>query len=305
MRVVGIENIICDYYFDQKNSYINGGGTVANILVNLDQKKIPCKLIGYCGSDKQGIWIINSLKKTKIDTKDIQMTSNRTKSFYIMENKTSSICPFCKSKKKRYPNLSISKIHSLLKPDDYILLKDYSKTNEQIMSQCQNKIFLDLSMIKPLLYCSKEEIENYIFNHYKVINIKENVFLFFQKKLKQSAKELLEKMNSEIILITKGKKGVEFFHNHRHYIFDIKEPFLEIETNGCGDAFFSNIIFETITNPRKIRTKKDFDKMFEESQKQVKIVIQTMGARNHIIPNQQIKKQNNECICDTFHLISY
>lgn len=302
MRVVGIENIICDYYLYKNKIYINGGGTIANILVNLDNQKIPCKLIGYCGNDEQGNWILHSLKKTNIDINQIQMTSTRTKCFYVTEKKTSSICPFCQKKKKRYPNTSIKKISLSLKSDDYVLLKDFTKANIQLIKQLKNEIFLDISMTKQILYSSKEEIENYIFHRYKIINMNESVFLLLQKKLKKISSELLKQMKSELIIITKGKKGVEFFYRQHHYQFDIENPFLEVETNGCGDTFFSNIIFEILKNPFKVWTKTDFIKIFEESQKKVKIVIQSIGARNHIIPNQEIKKAE-QCICDTFHRI--
>ncbi len=301
MRVVGIENMICDYYFWNNQVFVNGGGTVSNILVNLDHQKIPCKLIGYCGADEQGTWIRNSLKQTTIDIQDITITNHPTKNFYIKDGKTTSYCPICQTKKERYPNFSLEKITSSITPTDYLLLKDYSITNVKLIIQLSNPILLDISTIKHFIYMEKEKIENYIFYPYKIMNISEDTFEFLLKKLNQTKKELLHKMNSELIIITKGKKGTEFFYHDHHYDFSIENPFPEIETNGCGDTFFSNIICHILLNPKKIWTETDFQKMFFESQKKVEIVLKNIGARNHIIPNVLIKK-TNKCICMTFQI---
>lgn len=294
MRIIGIENFICDYYITDDKTYINGGGTVANILVNLDFFAISCKLIGYCGNDTQGNWIRNSLKGTNVDLSDIIITG-KTKKFFMKDGKYSSTCPICKQKAKRYPAIKIETILPLIKKDDWILIKDFSVLNNQIINQIKNPILIDIGYTKPLLHLEESEIIPFITYPYKMINLKEEVLIFLCNKLRIDKEKLLKEMKAEIIMITKGKNGVEFLFKNRQYQYKLKKPFKEIETNGCGDSFFSCAI-NRITREKNI-TEKTFKMIFDEGNKLVKQVVSQIGARNHLIPNGILTSYKN-CICD-------
>lgn len=295
MRIVGIENVVCDYYFWEEHIYINGGGTVSNILVNLDSYGIPCKLIGYCGNDAQGKWILNSLRHTNIDTSDIKEINARTKCFYIDKIRSSTICPICGKKKKKYPNEKVENILRNIKKEDILLIKDYSKINEKIIQNVKNDILIDMGYIKPLLYLDKETIKKFIYFPYLIVSIKEELLLFIAKKLGQPKEKILNDMKANLIVITKGKKGVEFIYQKKQYAYSLKEPYKEIETNGCGDAFFSIVIKEILNNPEI--QEKMFSHFFEMGNKLVKVVLKEVGARNHVIPNGKMIGYK-DCLCD-------
>ncbi len=106
-------------------------------------------------------------------------------------------------------------------------------------------------------------------------------------------------MNIYFLIITKGKKGATIIFANNVYDYEVI-PLKEKETNGCGDIFFATFISEIIKK-EKI-TKIDIDEIFELAQKNVATVLNNIGARNHIVKNEIIKK-NEKCICEDFSVI--
>ena len=293
MKIVGVENIIADYYWHKDNVYFNGGGTVSNILLYLNHFGIPSKIIGYVGNDSQGKWINNSLEKLRIDTSAIVTVNQETKSFYIKDKKTTSVCPLCQKKKKRYPNISLEMVKKSLQKEDCLILKDYSALNAKILESVSNKVYIDIGCIKPFLYLENVKILSFFQNKIHMLSIKEEVLVFLLKKLQMKKEELLSKINANRMIITKGKNGASFILNKQEYIFLSKEPFAEIETNGCGDAFFSVLIYHDLNGNYQ---KENFESIFDEVQILVETVISRIGARDHIIKNVKVPN-GKECVC--------
>lgn len=293
MRVIGIGNLILDYYFVDGKIEINGGGTVSNILANLSSMGIKTKICGYYGNDILGSLSKKLLEEAKVNTGLLVKKNYHTKCFFIDLQKTSSICPYCG---KKYKNYKLKKdIKDFAEEDDIILIQDYT-----VLEDINNKICLDFGYYNHLLYEENEKIEKFIFRKYYIVSIKEEALFFILKKLKLTFQQFKEKINIYFLIITKGKKGVTIVFNDKEYNYKTK-PYEEKETNGCGDIFFSTFISEILK--RKNITKKDIDDIYYLAQNNVFTVVNTIGARNHIVKNKIITK-NKKCICEDFSIKS-
>lgn len=291
MKVVGIKNLVLDYYFFDNEIYINGGGTVCNILSNLSKMGIPTKIIGYYGFDKMGEIAKISLEKCNVDISDLERKEYHTKCFFINPKKTTAVCPYCNKKTKDH---SLKKDINI-KKDDILLIQDYV-----LLNNLKNKICLDFSSFFSLIYKDKKEIENFIFRNYYIVSIKEKALLFLLKKLDMTFNQFIQKSNIYFLIITKEKKGATILFNKKEYNY-YNTPFKEIETNGCGDIFLATFICEILK--RTTLNKKDIDEIYQLALKNVHIVLQNIGARNHIIKNIKIKKKENKCICEDFEIV--
>ncbi len=293
MTVVGISNLILDYYFFDNKITINSGGTVSNILANLSSMGIDTKIFGYYGSDTLGKEAKRMMEETGVDTSLLEMKDYKTKCFFINFQGYSSICPYCNKKRNNYKLRKDIKYH--LNEDDIVLIQDYVALEKNI----KQKLCLDFGYYGNLVYMSKEKIEDFIFHKFYMVSIKDKALSFILRKLDLTFDQFKKKMNVYFLIITKGKKGATIVFDNKEYDYEVI-PFEEKETNGCGDIFFATFISEIIK--KKNITKIDIDKIFELAQKNVAIVLNNIGARNHIVKNKIIKK-NEKCICEDFSII--
>lgn len=292
MNVIGIGNLVLDYYFYNNKIYANGGDTVSNILSNLAVMGIKTKIFGYYGNDTLGKLSKQSLEYAGVDTSLLVQLDYKTKCFFITPNGTTSICPYCG--KKRRNHTFRKGIENFISDEDIILLKDY-----MVVNGLQNKICLDFGYYKDLIYEDIKSIRDFIFKKYYIVNIKEDALLFILKKLNISYEVFLKNCNIYCLIITKGSKGATIVFNNKEHHYK-PEPFSEIETNGCGDMFLATFIAEIIK--RKNITSKDIDEIYEIAQKNVYTVISNIGARNHIFKNKLIKGKD-KCICEDFSVV--
>ena len=156
MRVLGIGNLILDYYFFNDNIYINGGGTVSNILVNLSSFNVETKIIGYYGNDVVGHTSKNFIEKAGVNTSLLEEKNYSTKCFFINNKETNSICPYCRKKRKNYKLKD--NFYTYINKDDIILIQDYT-----VLKDIPNKICLDFSYFNKLIYKDNNDIKKYIF----------------------------------------------------------------------------------------------------------------------------------------------
>lgn len=292
MNVVGIGNLIVDYYFYDNKIYINGGGTIPNILCNLSSMNVKTKIIGYYGNDKPGMIAKESIEKMNVDTSLLLKKEYKTKCFFINPSGTSSYCPKCGKKFRDYKIRN--NIKDYINNDDIILIQDYT-----ILDDIPNKICLDFGYYNRLIYEDVKNIEKFIFRKYYMVNIKETVLSFILKKLNITFKEFKEKVDTYLLIITKGKNGASILFNDNIYNYN-SEVFKEIETNGCGDIFFATFISEIIK--RGNINSNDIKEIYDLAQKNVFKVISNIGARNHIVKNLTITKKD-KCICEDFYII--
>ena len=109
MRVIGIGDLVIDYYYKNgKFLGINGGMTAHNIIANLSKMGINTAVFGVCGNDLQGEIAIKSLENINVDVKKIKKLDNvKTRCFHVSyfdnDNKllfsSKKRCPFCCNKK--------------------------------------------------------------------------------------------------------------------------------------------------------------------------------------------------------------
>lgn len=292
MTVVGIGNLILDYYFFDNQVYINGGGTVSNILANLSSMGIDTKICGYYGNDRLGEKSKESLKKVGVDTSLLEQKNYHTKCFFIDKDGYSSTCPYCGKKSRNY-KLRIP-VEKYIAEDDIVLIQDYV-----LLENLPNKICLDFGYYGSLIYEGNENIEKFIFREYYMVSIKESVLSFLFKKLGLTFDEFLEKCDVYFLIITRGNKGATIVYKNNIYEYDAM-PLEEKETNGCGDIFFATFISEVIK--RKHITKDDIDQIFELAQKNVSKVLNHIGARDHLVQNMPIK-MTDKCLCEDFTIL--
>lgn len=291
MTIVGLSNLVLDYYFYNNKIYLNGGGTVSNILANLSSMGIDTKICGYYGNDYGGRVAKKLIEECHVDTSLLTRKNYLTKKFFITPSGFSSTCPYCHKKTKNIPlNLDIQNIIS---QNDIILIQDYVK-----LPNIPNKICLDFGYYQKLIYEDNKVLENFIFRKYYLVSIKESVLTFILNKLHLTFETFINKIDIYLLLITKGRKGTTIIYQKKEYNYQV-EPFEEVETNGCGDIFFATFISETLKRQKLIPS--DLDDIFNIASANVHTVINNIGARHHLIPNKIIIK-NQKCICENFKI---
>ena len=311
MRVVGIGDLVVDYYYkDQKLLGINGGMTSHNIIANLAKMKIPVSVFGVCGNDIQGQIAIESLKKLGVDIDNIKMLDNvKTRAFHVSyfdnDGKLTFIskkrCPFCQNKKWYEESLiDIKNIIDNIKHDDILIFDNLNNKNQTIIDKTDNKKIIDLGQYFELEVLSNQEIIDKLANKFEIINFNERVskYLLNRLKLKDDI-ELYNLLKPKFMSITRGENGATFIESGKEYNFDLIYKGKVVDSTGAGDAFISSIIKDAIKNNFKYNSNL-FRKWYENSNKLTSKVVSVMGARGHINTLFKIKKMDNCCACDNF-----
>ncbi len=285
MRVVGLTNLIVDFYLYNDKILINGGGTVANTLANLSFMGINTCIFGYYANDKLGNFAKDQLIKVGVKTNFLEKKDYKTKCFFIDKNGTSSVCPFCKEHRKNYRSRKI--IEKYLNKDDIILVQDVHN-----LGDINNQIIWDFGYTKGILYMRNTELAKIIFRKYFIVNFKKQVLELILKKFKTTYKDFINQLNIDFIIITDGKNGTTIVHKGREYKF-IPKIIEEIETNGCGDMYLATFINEILNGNL------NFEDINNKAQKNVYNVLKRIGARDYVSPNIEVEF-NKKCICEDF-----
>jgi len=287
MRIVGLTNLIVDFYIYNKKILINGGGTVANILANLSFMGTKTCVYGYYANDILGKFAKNELTKVGVDTNYLKVKEYKTKCFFIDQNGTSSTCPYCKQHRKNYKTRK--GIEKFLKSDDIVLVQDVHN-----LPDIENKIIWDFGYTKGIVYMDNIELSKLIFRKYFIVNFKKQVLELALKKLRLTFTEFIKLTNIEFMIITDGKNGSTLIYKDKEYKF-IPEMIEEVETNGCGDMYLATFINEILKKNKNF----NFKKINEKAQKNVCEVLKRIGARDYISPNVEIDYHKG-CICEDF-----
>ena len=104
-----------------------------------------------------------------------------------------------------------------------------------------------------------------------------------------------------MIIVTRGKKGSDFVFNDRIINKELKDPQIEVDPTGAGDAFFSMFISEYIKNNYSLDSE-FIDATFKKATKLTKKVVKSFGARGHIQKLYKIKKIDDTCTCNDFKI---
>ena len=311
MRVVGIGDLVTDYYYlNGKLLGVNGGMTSHNVIANLANMGISTSVFASCGNDVQGKIAIKSLEDLKVDVSNIKVVNGvRTRCFHVsysfMEDKLKFIskkrCPFC-NQKKWYDEslLDCDNILQNIQKNDVLVFDNLNEKNQRIIDTTLNKKVLDLGQYFEFEKLSVEEILEKLENKFEIINFNERVTNFLLTKLKvENDLELYNQLKPKFMTITRGEDGATFIFDGKIYDFDLLFKGKVVDSTGSGDAFIASILKDCLQNHFQYDPVL-FSKWYENSNKLTKKVVSKMGARGHIYSLFKIKKTTNFCTCDTF-----
>lgn len=147
MNVIGIGDLVVDYYFENKVfKGICGGMTTFNVISHL-AKDFQTYAYAVCGNDFEGEIAIKSLNDIGVNTDYIKIENIKTRCFYINIDKENKIftskksCPIC-GEKKWYETTRLSnKIPAKLISNDSILVLDtINKINLEIVNKLKKRV---------------------------------------------------------------------------------------------------------------------------------------------------------------------
>lgn len=308
MKIVGIGDLVLDYYFkEEKNIGVNGGMSFANIIANLAKLENETKILAGVGNDIMGDICVQSLKNLGVDTNYIKKEDINTRRFYVSykENTITSKkrCPIC-GKKCWYEKDIINEnyIINSIANDDLLVFDNISDTVCNIISKTSNIKFLDLGQYYSLEELSDNEIIYRLAKNFIIINFNERVWNYLKKRFNASDEYLANLLSTKLISITKGNKGCTFIYNNQIFEFPLQTKSDGIDATGCGDAFFACLINEYIKNNLTIDSK-DLENWFNKAVSVTTEVVKNIGARGHIQDLYKIKPVSNKCLCEDFTIV--
>ena len=307
MRIVGISDLVTDVYYDEKLNIIGafGGISCCNIICNLEYFGFNTFIYGACGNDYLGKIAIDSLNDCNVKN-DIQIINNvKTKSYPILKVKENNrdvfrsikYCPFCKES-TWYEGSYIDEKNILkkIRKKDILVFDNLNNKNQFIIDNTKNIKLLDLGTFNEFEYLDNDIIVNKLANKFVIINLNERVERYLMRRLKcLSTIELSKKINSKLLIVTRGIKGNDFIYNNKTYSFPIDEVIEEVDDSGAGDLFFSTIIRNWLNN-KMILDVQLFNKWVDDTKPLIKKVLKIVGSRSFIYPMYQVKKDN---ICNS------
>ena len=313
MKVVSIGDLVLDYYYkDGKLLGVNGGMTSHNIVANLSHMKIPTSVYGVCGNDAAGLLAMQSLKDLDVDTTNIKILDNiSTRCFHVsyinnnnkIEFTSKKRCPLCNI--KNWYNDSLINPHEIinnLNKEDILVFDNLNNKNQYIIDNTKNKKLLDLGQYFELENITNEEIINKIKNKFTIINFNERVINYLKVRFNiKSISKLYSILTPKLMIITKGRKGVEFIYNNKSYSYKLSNISKEVDPTGAGDSFFASIIKDWIKNNEEFN-ESIFSTWYENSTKLASKVVTKMGARGHLNKLYKIKNITS-CTCKDFNLV--
>lgn len=291
MRLVSYGELYLDYYFIEDEIYIAGGKTNANILCNLS-KYYKTKMIGVIGDDQQGRCCVEDLEYLGIDTSNIKCIEGQTRVFFSKEDTFTKRCPICKEKKDALKNvLTAEELIKQINKDDNLILDTLGNIEADILNKTNNHCFIDIGY--PTEYMSIEYLRQFE-DRFDIINMNERVCKHLEE-IGISKKDLYNILTPNLLIITKGEKGAEFYFKDNSISISPKEIIKSNYTEGAGDMFFSIFIKNYIENDYNVDINY-IKKSFYESSEEIKKVMSHYGARHHLEPLHKIKEYK-KCIC--------
>ena len=212
------------------------GGTAGNIAYNLSLLGERPKIIGIAGNDfaKYGKW----LKKNKIDISDIKIVKNQaTASAYIMtdqdDNQITAFYPGSEIQPPLPPLSGGQSVLAIIAPDYVARMIKYVKIFKRwnvpyIFDPGQQITSLKAGELKSAVMGAKVLVGN----DYEIQLILNRLKL----KLNRLAKLV------EILVITKGEKGSEIYHQGKKIKIPPAKPKNTFDPTGAGDAYRAGLI---------------------------------------------------------------
>lgn len=295
MEIIGIGNLVCDiYYEDNKTFAINGGQTWANIIFNLANMNINTKVIGNVGDDYFGKIAIDSLNKVGVNTSKIKILNRKTNLFHIsiIDKKviTKKRCPICNNKtwEDSFININIISKRNVIIIDR---LKYLRELKDQI-------VMLDIGYPNELMNMNQEEIDYFLSFPFEILNFNIRIVSYLLERLNlSSVKELYRSLNTKVLLITRGKKGVTYLFDDQQIDLELTNIEEEIDPNGAGDMFFASTIRDYLDNDFSC-DREFIINSFKTATKLSGEVVKLIGARTYYQEMYEIKDSEERCLCN-------
>jgi fructoselysine-6-P-deglycase FrlB-like protein len=294
--------------------YSRGGGTVTNVLANLDQLGVGNSLIGTFGSGTPfGPLAITELQNLGTDTKlAIEKPNNNIPLIYQLAfpqghatdtHKNSTRCLICGKSvgaKERIPDFNfLSCFEQVDWPKCRVVVCDSITQGKLKLIKKVKDTFpetismVDMGYVGNFRYLSASAILDK-FKDFDIFFVNQRVIDFLQNRF-QGLDNLIHlllnsKENSpKLLVVTKGKDGVEFFLPSSaigYQSISLASPSCQIVcAAGAGDALLSffvkciikdNLPLKSLSNPQLIK------EILSESIASLSSVLGQLGARGHL-----------------------
>jgi sugar/nucleoside kinase (ribokinase family) len=312
MRIICVGDLVTDYYYlDEKFIGFDGGKSVFNLGFHLAYNNYSVYAYGVCGNDYEGDIAIESLKQVGVNTDYVIKKDVNTRCLHVSIDSKQRItymkkdCHKCGNRKWYNNDFHFDDLpEELITNEDTIVCfdiikKDILKTI-QIIKEKGYKTIIDIGHIRNLETLSNEEIVELLRGRFNIVQMNDKVSNFIIARFNINMNELMNIFNSNLVIITHGKKGATFLFDENGEVKEIKkelsDPKEEIDATGAGDAFFSVVIKNYIDN-KYVITRGLIDKIFEEASILTSKVVSIIGARTIYKPLFK-KKRSKNCICE-------
>lgn len=307
-RFIATGDLVADCYYQIDNGKkklvkVDGGASRFNVIANLAARGYNTKVISACGSDMAGEIVLNLMQDIGVDVRDVIRHKNNTRKYHITPtpygtHRCEKNCPICYKKtwyEEQVANFSYY-IEKMRKKDILILDGISLESTELILHTTNNKI-LDLGRIKRLLSFSEKQIEYFLKARFEILQLNELVEKHLLARFElDSLIELYEILKPKLLIVTRGKSGTDFVYQDQIYSKVLKEPTMEIDDTGAGDAFLSVVIQEYYNNNKTVN-QQFIDETFEKAVKVTSEVVSHLGARGHLYEGYYPEDTCN-CMCE-------
>jgi sugar/nucleoside kinase (ribokinase family) len=306
-RIIGLGDLVADLYYKGNELIgIDGGKSTSNIIANLSYIGFKTSMFGACGNDIYGFIARDSLKRLGVDISDVVIKDIPTKIFHNIVDKSKSTgrCPFCNIKPV-YKNSKIDLEHvkRIINKEDIIVIDNISKSNEKEITSLSktNTIMMDIGYYNSLENLSNDEIIKLLSDKFTIINMNNRVERYLLNILNISSIELFKLLKARMLIITRGKKGADFFFDNKIISKKLVNIGTQVDVSGAGDAFFAALIAEYINNKFKIN--EDIISLsFDKATRITKKVVSNIGARSHIHHLYNVREIDGICTCKNVSL---
>lgn len=262
--------------------YFRSGGGGTNAAVTFANQRLKVAYCGMLGKDLAGLFVLEDLKKYKVDTKFILQTKKRpTNCSIIFTGKEGRVVLVYRGASRflKIKDISLERLNAkwfYLAPlsgflrKDFLEIIDFAKEKGIKVAMNPSKYQLEIPQIKDVL--KKVNI--------LILNQEEASFLAripFQKE-----REVFQKIDEwvkGIVIITKGNNGVLVSDGKFLYQAPVLKTKI-IDETGAGDAFGSGFVAEYIKSG-------DIKKAIQFATANAAAKLRKIGAKEGILKNGQ------------------
>lgn len=226
-------------------------GGAANVALNILSLGYKPFLVGVIGDDRMGEHFINLMQKFGMDTNGIVKSNMRPTTVKTRIIGDSQHIARVDRENKNYlskteENKLFHSIESLIIGADSVIFEDY---NKGVLTQTIIQKTIELALKKNLLISVDPKFINFL--NYKNVtlfkpNIKETeealaIKIQTDADLEKAGSNLLNKLNCENVLITRGSKGMSLFSSDKSIINVPTRARNVADVSGAGDTVISTI----------------------------------------------------------------